>query len=143
MSWDNAWNNAQPHISSMQDELRSLNSPPSRIIRVGQLDSELLDAELGNLLVEPLRKALSLISATLQRRFDAEIHLLIQLTLYRLSVWNMGASYGAKLQGLRYFHPTSDDRKRARASLEGSAGSILTPRKLPAFLASFCSCMEP
>ncbi|KAJ3854219.1 peroxisomal biogenesis factor 2 [Lentinula lateritia] len=117
MSWDDAWNNAQPHISSMQDELRSLNSPPSRIIRVGQLDSELLDMELGNLLVEPLRKALSLINASLQRRFDAEIHLLVQLTLYRLSVWNMGASYGAKLQGLRYFHPTSDGRKRAPSGL--------------------------
>lgn len=53
--------------------------------------------------------------ASLQRRFDPEIFLLIQLTLYRLSVWNLGASYGAKLQGLRYITPPSLDRKLARA----------------------------
>lgn len=132
MSWEDVWNNARPRLSSIQDALRSLNSPRSRIIRVGQLDSELLDLELVNILVEPVRKALELINvcsasfsncsllipsqkASLQRRFDPEIFLLIQLTLYRLSVWNLGASYGAKLQGLRYITPLSLDRKLARA----------------------------
>ncbi|KAJ3802033.1 peroxisomal biogenesis factor 2 [Lentinula aff. detonsa] len=117
MSWEDAWNNAQSNISSIRDMLRSLNSPSSRIIRVGQLDSELLDLELVNLLMEPLRKALSLINTSLQRRFDAEMHLLIQLILYRLSVWDLGASYGAKLQGLRYVTPASDGRKIAPSGI--------------------------
>jgi hypothetical protein len=43
----------------------------------------------------------------------------MQLTLYRLSVWATGASYGAKLQDLKYAIPTRDDGRGARA---------LTPR---------------
>ncbi|KAJ4478276.1 peroxisomal biogenesis factor 2 [Lentinula aciculospora] len=117
MSWEDVWNNAQSNIPSMQDALRSLNSPRSRVIRVGQLDSELLDLELVNLLVEPLRKALSLVDTSLQHRFDAEMHLLTQLVLYRLSVWSTGASYGAKLQGLRYATPASGSRKLAPSGL--------------------------
>ncbi|KAF9076798.1 Pex12 amino terminal region-domain-containing protein [Rhodocollybia butyracea] len=119
---EEVWNSAQTRLASIQDSLRSLNSSPrSRIIRVGQLDSELLDLELANLLVEPLRKALSLINASFQRQFDPEIYVLTQLTLYRLSVWNMGASYGAKLQGLRYISSSSSNSKLAPSGL---------PRKL-------------
>ncbi|KAJ3842119.1 peroxisomal biogenesis factor 2 [Lentinula raphanica] len=117
MSWEDAWNNSQYKLSAIQDALRSLDTPRSRIIRIGQLDSELLDLELVNLLTEPLRKTLSLINTSLQRRFDAEIQLLIQLVLYRLSVWNSGASYGAKLQGLRYITPASHGRKLAPSNL--------------------------
>ncbi|KAF5390695.1 hypothetical protein D9757_002667 [Collybiopsis confluens] len=117
MSWEDAWNSAQPKLATVKDTLRSLSSPNSRIIRVGQLDSELLDLELANLLAEPLRKALALINASLQRRFDPEVHLLIQATLYRLSVWNSGASYGAKLQGLRYVTPSLPHKKLAPSGL--------------------------
>lgn len=35
-------------------------------------------------------------------RLEPELGLFIQLTLYKLSVWDLGASYGAQLQGLRY-----------------------------------------
>ncbi|KIK67987.1 hypothetical protein GYMLUDRAFT_36797 [Collybiopsis luxurians FD-317 M1] len=60
---------------------------------------------------------LILFKASLQRRFDPEVHLLIQLTLYRLSVWNLGASYGAKLQGLRYVASSSPGQKLAPSGL--------------------------
>jgi peroxin-2 len=43
----------------------------------------------------------------------------MQLTLYRLSVWATGASYGSKLQDLKYAMPAIDDGRAARA---------LTPR---------------
>ena len=35
-------------------------------------------------------------------KFDPELTLFIHLVLYKLSVWDHGASYGAKLQGLKY-----------------------------------------
>jgi peroxin-2 len=40
--------------------------------------------------------------STLRSRFNDELVLFISLALYKLSVWDSGASYGAKLQGLRY-----------------------------------------
>jgi len=80
-----------------------------RVLRVGQLDSELLDQELISLLQQPIQSALSQVSTSLHRKFQPEITLFIQLVLYRFSVWNYGASYGAKLQGLRYVHPKSTE----------------------------------
>jgi hypothetical protein len=48
--------------------------------------------------------------STLKSRFEPELSLFIQLTLYRLSVWATGASYGAKLQDLKYTIPAIDGR---------------------------------
>lgn len=67
--WQQAWDSAQPKISSIRDSL-NFNSPlNSRIIRVGQLDSELLDQELVHLLQEPLNKALSLFNVCCKQNF--------------------------------------------------------------------------
>lgn len=60
--WEEAWNRAQPRLSSIRNALNPHDSPDLRIIRVGQLDSELLDQELVQLLQEPLNSALSLIN---------------------------------------------------------------------------------
>ncbi|KAF9247336.1 Pex12 amino terminal region-domain-containing protein [Melanogaster broomeanus] len=105
--WQHAWDSAQPTLSSIRDTLGSTTSPSPRTIRVCQLDTELLDQELVHILYEPLQKALSLANTSLKGRFDPELTLLIQLTLYKFSIWNLGASYGARLQGLRYSVPSS------------------------------------
>jgi peroxin-2 len=120
-SWQQLWDEAQPTLRNAERSLASTPTPvASRILRVGQLDAELLDAELVNLLRDPLSKSLGLINvcppamhevldasltavqSALKSRFDPELSLFIQLTLYRLSVWATGASYGAKLQDLKY-----------------------------------------
>ncbi|KAJ3517981.1 hypothetical protein NLJ89_g156 [Agrocybe chaxingu] len=94
---EDAWNSALPDLRQVTASLASGGNGRPRIIRVGQLDSELLDQELAHLLQEPINKALALIS---------------------FSIWNNGASYGAKLQDLRYVVPNS-------------AGKLLTPSGLP------------
>lgn len=82
MSWEDVWNNARPRLSSIQDTLRSLNSPRSRIIRVGQLDSELLDLELVNILVEPLRKALELVNVLSESFFKCSLLIPLERPLF-------------------------------------------------------------
>lgn len=44
--------------------------------------------------------------ASFKGRFEPELTLLIHTVLYKLSVWNKGATYGAKLQDLRYTIPS-------------------------------------
>ena len=63
-SWEYAWANAQTTLSSIKHSLTSGTHSDPRIIRVGQLDSELLDQELVSLLKEPLKQALALISVS-------------------------------------------------------------------------------
>ncbi|KAH6915319.1 peroxisomal biogenesis factor 2 [Coprinopsis sp. MPI-PUGE-AT-0042] len=106
-AWDDAWNRAQPQLQRIRTSLAQAEPVEPRVIRVGQLDSELLDQELSNLLQEPVTKALALADPSLKSRFEPEIRLLIQLVLYRFSVWNTGASYGGKLQDLHYTTPVS------------------------------------
>ncbi|KAF9820944.1 hypothetical protein IEO21_00921 [Rhodonia placenta] len=101
-TWNQAWNDAQQQLTQIRQSLLSFNTASPRITRVGQLDSELLDQELVQLLKEPLTKALSLVNSAWKARLEPELGLFIQLTLYKLSVWDLGASYGAQLQGLRY-----------------------------------------
>jgi peroxin-2 len=61
-SWTAAWNDARPRIQEIQQELANSVSPSPRVLRVGQLDAELLDAELVQLLREPISKALTLVN---------------------------------------------------------------------------------
>ena len=60
-SWQGAWNTAQDTIARIRGDVASSSSPTSRVTRVGKVDAELLDAELVQLLREPLTKALSLV----------------------------------------------------------------------------------
>ncbi|KAH9966060.1 Pex12 amino terminal region-domain-containing protein [Russula dissimulans] len=112
-SWQQLWEQTRPTLSNAERSLASTTSPvASRILRVGLLDAELLDVELVNLLRDPLSKALGLVNVALKSRFEPELSLFIQLTLYRLSVWATGASYGAKLQDLKYAVPSTTDDSR-------------------------------
>ncbi|KAI9448147.1 Pex12 amino terminal region-domain-containing protein [Lactarius indigo] len=119
-SWQRLWDHSQPMLGDAEQSLAGTASPTPRILRVGQLDAELLDVELVNLLRDPLSKALGLVNSTLKSRFEPELSLFIQLTLYRLSVWANGASYGAKLQDLEY----------TIASVDGRNISSRLPRKI-------------
>ncbi|KAA1466320.1 hypothetical protein DENSPDRAFT_831129 [Dentipellis sp. KUC8613] len=107
-SWQQAWDEAQPRLQAFQHYIPSV--PRAKIIRVGQLDAELLDEELVHILQEPFGKALNYIHSTLRARLEPELSLLIRLTLYKFSIWNTGASYGAKLQDLRYTTSKSSSR---------------------------------
>ncbi|KAJ7129522.1 Pex12 amino terminal region-domain-containing protein [Mycena epipterygia] len=100
---DSAWESAQTRLAQLRTRGWG-DGPTPRTIRVGQLDAELLDQELVELLQLPISKALN------SPRWKPELSLFIQFVLYKLSVWNTGATYGAKLQDLRYVVPHSSGR---------------------------------
>lgn len=56
--WEQAWKDAQPALDLVRASLSSLPAVSPRILRVGQLDAELLDQELIGVLKEPVNKAL-------------------------------------------------------------------------------------
>lgn len=96
--------------------------------RVGQVDAELLDEELLQLLRNQAGDGLKLFGAHLKDEWGAEIGVILRAALWKLSIWDHGASYGASLQGLQY----ADARNRnpaARAppsALQKIAYGILT-----------------
>lgn len=70
--------------------------------RVGQVDAELLDEELLELLKKQAGEGLKLFGQHLKEDWGAEISLVLRSTLWKLAIWDHGASYGASLQGLQY-----------------------------------------
>ena len=70
--------------------------------RVGQVDAELLDEELLDLLKGQVNEALKYFDAHLQDDWTSEIEFALRALLFKLSIWDHNASYGASLQNLKY-----------------------------------------
>ncbi|KAL1635269.1 peroxisome assembly protein (Peroxin-2) [Diplodia intermedia] len=80
--------------------------------RVGQVDAELLDEELLELLKAQVGEGLKYFGSHLSDEYKPEILLALRAILFKLSIWDHNASYGAALQGLRY----TDARASSSAS---------------------------
>ena len=72
------------------------------VFRVGQVDAELLDEELLVLLRTQVGEALKYFGAHIQDDWSSEILLALRAALFKLSIWDHNASYGAVLQDLQY-----------------------------------------
>jgi peroxin-2 len=70
--------------------------------RVGQVDAELLDEELLDLLKGQAGEGLRYWGPHLADEWSQEILLALRALLFKLSIWDHDASYGAVLQNLRY-----------------------------------------
>ncbi|KKF95783.1 Peroxisomal biogenesis factor 2 [Ceratocystis platani] len=71
--------------------------------RVGQVDAELLDNELVDLLRGQVGEALKYVAGGhIKDDYSAEIGLMLRAALFKLTIWDHDASYGAALQNLRY-----------------------------------------
>lgn len=124
--YEEAYARASSSIARIRHGLPSFPSPELRVQRVGQLDASLLDQELTDLLAQPVTAALRKASPLLEKRYEAEIYMLLRLILYKFSIYDNSASYGAMLQNLKYrnewAHParalsTSGDAPLSRTQL--------------------------
>jgi peroxin-2 len=113
---------AQQQASQASNQLRNLPYPLGRLgqaglitwdtikgrggtgpaFRVGQVDAELLDEELLDLLKGQVGEALKYFGTHVQDDWSAEIMLTLRAVLFKLSVWDHDATYGAALQNLRF-----------------------------------------
>lgn len=93
---------AASSIASIRSSLHRFPTPILKIQRVNQLDAELLDRELAELLLDPVKKALGSIRSTLPSDLEPELLLLLKLALFKFSIFDRGASYGSMLQNLKY-----------------------------------------
>ena len=119
--YDEAYTRASSSVARIRDGLPSFPMPALRVQRVGQLDANLLDQELADLLAQPVTAALRRASPWLERRYAAEIRMMLQLLLYKFSIYDHRASYGAMLQNLQYRNewasPTTRDAPLTRIQL--------------------------
>ena len=70
--------------------------------RVGQVDAELLDEELLQLFRSQIGDGLKYFSSAIREDYIPEILLGLRILLFKISMWDHSASYGATLQNLHY-----------------------------------------
>ncbi|EGD90006.1 hypothetical protein H112_02479 [Trichophyton rubrum D6] len=92
--------------------------------RVGQVDAELLDEELITLLKGQVGEGLKYFGRHIRDDWNHEIDLVLRAILFKLSVWDHNASYGAALQNLKYTDsrskgPVHSDPTKLQKSLYG------------------------
>ncbi|RUP19747.1 Pex12 amino terminal region-domain-containing protein [Jimgerdemannia flammicorona] len=100
--WSQDWEALQEPLTKLRRSIASLPTSPLRVMRVSQLDADLLDVELFGVLKDQLWQALSFFRPTFKETFEPEFVIILQLILYRLSIYESGASYGKQLQNLNY-----------------------------------------
>ncbi|KAJ9056954.1 peroxisome assembly protein (Peroxin-2) [Entomophthora muscae] len=99
-------------------EYKNEESPISlKVSRVSQLDAELLDRELCDILKSKLFLGLSYFKTDIKANFEPELNALLQLVLYRFSIWSPSyASYGSQLQNLRFRDESGGDLYTSRTN---------------------------
>lgn len=70
--------------------------------RVGQLDASILDSELVDLLKTQLWNVFTNFRPHLKDSYESELLLALKLLIFKLTVWDHSATYGAKLQNLKF-----------------------------------------
>lgn len=94
--------------------------------RVGQLDTELLDEELLDLLKQQLWGGLKYFNPSLKETYEPELLAILRATLFKLTIWDNDATYGAALQNLKYV-----DARKERGKVRGiDVGKDLPPSKM-------------
>ncbi|KAG0644507.1 Pex12 amino terminal region-domain-containing protein [Tuber brumale] len=115
--WQLAHQHAQQRITRLQEQRAREASGQNRVVsffggrngvegrpafRVGQLDTELLDEELLELMKGQLWNGLKYFRPSLKESYEPEFLLLLRAALFKLTIWDHNATYGAALQNLVY-----------------------------------------
>lgn len=89
-------------LSEESQRLFKNSSSPVPQPRVGQLDASVLDGELVDLLKSQLWKVFKTFRPEVKDHYESELLLLLKLVVFKLTVWDHSATYGAKLQNLKF-----------------------------------------
>ncbi|KAG2235185.1 hypothetical protein INT48_003529 [Thamnidium elegans] len=95
--WSSNWKDIQPALRKVRRSMASLRTSSLKVMRVSQLDSDILDMELVDILKEQLWNALSLFKPTIKENYEPELIGLLNLVLFKLSVYDSSATYGSHI----------------------------------------------
>ncbi|ORY77715.1 Pex12 amino terminal region-domain-containing protein [Protomyces lactucae-debilis] len=77
-------------------------------MRVNQLDSQLLDQELFSLLALNVESATSLFPS--KDRYNTVFKTALRALIWKIGIWDHGATYGSEMQSLRYLNLTRNKK---------------------------------
>eukprot|EP01133_Synstelium_polycarpum_P009744 gene9744-11379_t len=114
-----------PRCDASQSQSSSLSSrqiiaskrPSTNIVRVSQLDSTKLDEEILDLLKTQFMKIFMFFRPTFIQTFQPEINLILKSVIYKLSIFNLGNTYGNQIQNLTFRNESAFDPSKGSDAL--------------------------
>jgi len=79
---------------------------------VSQLDANIIDQEVYEILTLQFNKIFTFFSEKMFEKYKPELSLLLQMILFRLSIWSFGSTHGYQLQNLKFNLPNNLIKKR-------------------------------
>eukprot|EP01122_Echinamoeba_exundans_P004998 TRINITY_DN15184_c0_g1_i1.p1 TRINITY_DN15184_c0_g1~~TRINITY_DN15184_c0_g1_i1.p1 ORF type:complete len:322 (+),score=36.27 TRINITY_DN15184_c0_g1_i1:63-1028(+) len=108
--WKKEAKKVQPILQQLNRKLSVSSAPTEHTLAVNQLDAEILDKELSDILRSQFMKIFTFFKDDVIDRFQPEIDALLQVLVYRISIWSQERTYGQQLQNLK-FKPLSIRQK--------------------------------
>lgn len=119
--WQAQWHSVIPELAELAK--RRKRPPDAVIMRASQLDAARLDTELSAMLKEQFMKIFSFFQPRLISAFQPELTLLLELLIFRFSVWAGRPTPGSALMNLRYRDERSINTKPRQAPAIGRSGN--------------------
>ncbi|GAM26016.1 hypothetical protein SAMD00019534_091910, partial [Acytostelium subglobosum LB1] len=88
--------------SDILSQIQASKRPSTNIVRVSQLDSMKLDEEILELLKSQFMRIFMFFRPTFVQNFQPEINLILKSVIFKLSIFNLGTTYGNQLQNLTF-----------------------------------------
>ncbi|EGC36519.1 hypothetical protein DICPUDRAFT_150983 [Dictyostelium purpureum] len=115
--WNKVYNSEREKLLNINKEIQSIKRPSTTIVRVSQLDSARLDEEILDLLRSQFMKIFSFFKPNFIQRFQPEINAILKSIIFKLSIFNLGTTYGNQLQNLTFRNEKAFDPNRGSDQL--------------------------
>ncbi|EGG20214.1 RING zinc finger-containing protein [Cavenderia fasciculata] len=115
--WSKEYESEVDKLKELQKTITASRKPSTSIVRVSQLDSVKLDEEILDLLKTQFMKIFSFFKPTFIQTFQPEINLILKAAIFKLSIFNLGNTYGNQLQNLTYRNEFAFDRSKGSDTL--------------------------
>ena len=117
--WRSDYENSLPILNSYTQELVKNGIPKTKtfIMKANQLDSLALDEEVSSLLQAQLFKCFKYFKRGILTEYKPEINALLQLIIFKFSIYDSDSSYGQQLQNLIYIDSFSENSSNPKLKL--------------------------
>lgn len=114
--WQAEWLHTLPELEELTKKLKPRRDV--HVMRSSQLDAAMLDDELISILKEQFMKTFALFKPGMTSALQPELNLILDLLIFRLSIWSGGPLPGMNLMNLRF---RDENNTINKASCEGPA----------------------
>eukprot|EP01130_Rhizamoeba_saxonica_P015742 TRINITY_DN7117_c0_g1_i1.p1 TRINITY_DN7117_c0_g1~~TRINITY_DN7117_c0_g1_i1.p1 ORF type:complete len:310 (+),score=28.09 TRINITY_DN7117_c0_g1_i1:1-930(+) len=99
--WQSDLDDIREALNNYTHQINNSYNLPNRVSRVSQLDAQVLDTELHDILQLQFNKIFSFFEENVYMEYKPEMFLLLNVLLFRISIWSIHTTYGMSLQNLK------------------------------------------